>query len=152
MVNIGPLFPIWPAWTEAQSLRQSPLAQRWERREVHTSGISINMCSFLAGKKTWWKGTNDVTTAQKETHKFESSFQPPLNQWTFPKNAEEHRSFRKDRGFHQPIKLHLGGLTSVHHPIGSNSVWHVFDLKLPEILLLTFDFHVSYHGFLEFVV
>ena len=51
MVNIGPLFPIWPAGTEAQSLRQSPLAQRWERREVHTSGISINMCSFMAGKK-----------------------------------------------------------------------------------------------------
>ena len=65
MVNIGPLFPIWPAGTEAQSLRQSPLAQRWERREVHTSGISINMCSFMAGKKKWWKGTN-VTTAKKK--------------------------------------------------------------------------------------
>lgn len=95
---------------------------------------------FFGWKKKWWKGTN-VTTAKKESHNFESSFQPPLNQWTFPKNAEEHGFFRKDRGFHQPIKLHLGGLTAVHLPR------HVFDLKLPEIRPPTFDFHVSYHGF-----
>ena len=39
---------------------------------------------FYGWKKKWWKGTN-VTTAQKEPHNFESSFQPPLNRRTFPK-------------------------------------------------------------------
>lgn len=85
MVNIGPLFPIWPAWTEAQSLRQSLLAQRWERREVHTSGISINMCSFMAGKEMVKR--DECNNCQKETHHFESSFQAPLNRWTFPKKC-----------------------------------------------------------------
>ena len=144
MVNIGPLFPIWPAWTEAQSLRQSPLAQRWERREVHTSGISINMCSFMAGKNMV-RRDEWCNNCQKETHNFESSFQPPLNRWTFPKNAEEHGFFRKDRGFHQPIKLHLGGLTAVHHPtlVMALSQQHPGDLiLLIRENLLNFGWHI----------